>query len=581
MTVAVKKGLAAIRWENGKPEIVTEDTLLAEILRVCLYEPLGFKLFCRQFMGASFDRAFTEQHDDFVEHITDPSIPKLVCKARRGFGKTTIGNAFMGFNACFRLQPFTLFTSSEYDIAQSRVEIVKNTIFGDPYIREIFGFAPPRYMDGSKDIFGKGAYKVCDSETNEPFALFVAKGAGQAVNGLLEYVAGRQQRPSLIFNDDGESRKTINNESIRIDYRRWVTDVLLPCAAFGLPDPVTNRWIDAKRGDKVPHRAIFIDTPKHPDAHIEHIMSDNDWVSVCYPLCKEIKGDTGQAIGMMSLVPEVTDEQVTKLWNKFRNDDPPNEGGFYREHMCVAMSPSGNVVPETFEYYSESDIDLNAGTDLIRMIVVDPARTSGEDSAYTAMLGVAIDTKNARIYLRELINTRLQPEQMYHYLFDMSRRLNTQIICVELEGVNDFLRGPLENQAFMQGVDVQWIWLKTRYGEAGGEIDSASKHKAKIRRAGPMISYYRPQPKAPNGIIVHEHSLKGSGLERQLKAFPNIRGRWDAIDAFAHIQQAMDSVGVYFEYQEDSAPSEDGTQRTSAEDWDRWVRSGAWRTPGI
>ena len=579
MTVAIKKGVPAIRWINGKPQFVTEDSLLRDLLYSCLYEEYGLELFLTTFMPESFDQEFTEQRKDFCEKLTDPSIPKLVCKARRSFGKTTTGNGLMAYNACFRLQPFTLFTSSEYDIAQSRVEIVKNTLMGNPNFRETFGFSPPRYMDGSKDIFGKGSYKICDAETNEPFALFVAKGAGQAVNGLLEYVNGRQQRPSLIFNDDGESRKTINNESLRIDYRRWFTDVLMPCSAFGLPDPVTGRWINARRGDLVPHRTIVIDTPKHPDAHIEHLMADNDWVACEFPLCKEVRGDNGIVVGMRSLDPLVTDEQVTKLWNKFRNEDPPNEGGFYREHMCVAVSPSANVVPDVFQYYGESDIDLNSANDVVRMIVVDPARTSGEDSAYTAMLAVAVDTKNARIYLRELINTRLQPEQMYSYLFDMMRRLNTTIAAVELEGVNDFLRGPLENQAFMRGIDVQWIWLKTRYGEAGGEIDSASKHKAKIRRAGPMISYYRPQPNAPHGIIVHEHSLKDSGLERQLKAFPNIKGRWDAIDTFGHIQQAMDAAGIYFDFQPGESDAE--AAATNDSDWDAWVREGAWRTAGI
>ena len=52
-------------------------------------------------------------------------------------------------------------------------------------------------------------------------------------------------------------------------------------------------------------------------------------------------------------------------------------------------------------------------------------------------------------------------------------------------------------------------------------------------------------------------------------------------ERFARYSMIGLGKGVYFEYQEDSAPSEDGTQRTSAEDWDRWVRSGAWRTPGI
>ena len=118
-------------------------------------------------------------------------------------------------------------------------------------------------------------------------------------------------------------------------------------------------------------------------------------------------------------------------------------------------------------------------------------------------------------------------------MFDMRARLNAHVIAVEVTGLEEFIRQPLENEMLQRNSKdtARFVWLKAR----GGGVD---KDTGKLKRIGTLIPYYR------KGYIFHNKNVT-TKLEGQLLGFP--RGKLvDCADAEAYIIELLELEGRYF-----------------------------------
>ena len=557
---------------NGSPDDVA-------FLHECRDGEDGLELFAKFFLNTtrktkkgkkvegSFTKPFTKARKEFSRRLSDPSIPYNWAMAHRGMGKTTLLWAEMIRRLCFRLSPFVLYCSSEIHLAERRTEAIKKALISTPRIIQYFGKMNPVYMDGMREVFGTHAWKLADPITGLPYAIVVPKSDGTTVNGLVEFVNGRQTRPTYIVCDDMTDRLRVHDETYRSQHKSWFFGTLLPCVDNEeQPDPKTHRWPGLKRGEIPPWQVCVIDTYKHGDALIETLAQDADWIGGRYPLAEETEPGSGI---FRSMVENMTDAQVQSMFDRARRLGSEDE--FFREQVCRAGFSNDNTFPTTHQYYNDTQAGLNTNPLAVRFLVMDPARTRNSKSAYTAILAVAVDCVHAKVWLRRLSHERMSQEDMALRLWEMSRELETDIICVEDAGLNDHIRGPLERYFTSKGRYVEWMWLPTqrKFIEAEGE-----RRSIKEARASSALWLYRPmEPNHPKGHVWHDESLRNSPLEQQQKSYPDCK-RWDAMDTLGHVDYVMRELGLTFD--EQAMASKDQTDKNSYDEWDELLTRRSW-----
>lgn len=563
--------------QQGQMRVRTQNANWREILAECLYGRDGFPLFCKTFIDGhiegednkTFSGQWTEDRLEFASNLKDQTLARVFNIMYRGGGKSTMVRAALVYMVCFRLQRFVLYTSFEEKLASQATEMVKRWLTRSPIIKEVFGdFRPARKKQDGGDDFSTKAWYAVDPVTEEPFCLFSPRGEGQTINGQLDVVGGRAQRPTLIVNDDGQDRQTIDNEDIRAAHARWWDGVVQQCVDTSYePDPETGLWLGKSPNGHVPWRLWMFDSCKHADALIMHVAQNRQWHGKICPIATA-DGDGN----FKSRVPYLTDAQV-----KSRHDSMLDKSVFWREYMCQPTAPMEDGFPAIFKYYREGDLDIN-GSDMFRCVIMDPARTMTAKSAYTAMLPIAIDPVNAKIYLRGLVYQRLGTEDMENILFATAKRYNAGWIAVEDEGLADHIKTPLLNGRTKRGMNVGLMWLKTTRAATGMSGDFGKGPEAiKRRRATAGMALYRPfLPTHPDGHVFHEESLRGSVLEAQMRSFPS-PAHWDALDCLGHIPQVMAQRGLFFLQQEELAPGGESERTLHFREYRDRIRSGSWR----
>jgi hypothetical protein len=574
VAIAQNKNLPAVRFKRGGGfEIQTRDKELADFIRLSALHSDGAQLFIRGIMPSSFGGAWTEQRKDYLRRISNYSIPRSYTIARRGFGKTSLLIGEIIRVLCFRLKGFILFTSSEQGISEERTESIRSFLMTSPEIRDIFGHMRPQSVDGLKEVFGAKSWRLADPIDGYTFAAIVPKSENQSVNGLNIMINGKLERPDLILNDDGEDRKTLNNEEIRAAHRRWMTDVLFPCVdTDAQPDPVAHRWKQKSPVQRTPWNIRVIDTNKHPDAFLPRLDAsiDTTWDGKSYPIAEHLGDDIFQ-----SLSPEtVSDAQVTALLHDFRSTG--NEDGFWREYMCRSNPAGSTRFPEEFQYYRETEHRLNDRQDIDRFIIVDPALTENPKSAYSSILAVAVDRATGRVYLRRQATERMNPEDFDNELFGMSVMMNTQNIMIEGLGSNSRLQESLEQAARLRGVWCVFHSLSVHTGNVVEDV-GAGREAPKRKRAIFAARLYAPfEPSHPKGHVWHEESLRGTMLEGQMRQYPDCKF-WDALDCLGHIPQAMHLLGIFFDQAPQTIEIPEHLPARRRARMAAAIRAGVWR----
>ena len=446
-------------------------------------------------------------HGEIFKLIDGPE-RKVAIAAPRGWGKTSIvGLALMARYILYRHTGFICYINKSHDAASLQTENLRRELVTNRMIKHFFGDFRQRDVNKSEfdEVFSKKAWVAYDT-------LVWPRGAGQQVRGVLF----KNDRPGLIIIDDLEDPEKIENEEIRKGWRQWLyADVIKAVPRLH------KNW-----------KIVYIDTLKHEDSLLQHLMDSPDWASIRLEACDD---------SFKSSAPNfMSDEDVMKEWNEHVNAGQTDV--FFRELRNLPISTKDAAFQKNyFHYYNipndmgkgELDLDvvdpeLQNDKNIETVIILDPAKTVKIHSAESAIVGVGIDLAKSRFFVRDIVSEKMYPDEIYDQLFGMGIRLGAKVMGIEETSLNEFIKQPIKNEMFRRGSFFELIWLKPRGGEK------------KAMRVKELVPYYR------GGYIYHNKACATiAKLEQQLLMFPRSK-LWDIMDCLAYIIQMLELGERYF-----------------------------------
>lgn len=454
---------------------------------------LDTALFCKVFFPHVFYRGFSPIHMEIFRILDDPSIQKAVITAPRGIGKSSIVNmAYTAKRILYNDAHFIIPLSAGGSLAIEQAENLKSELETNRMVANIFpGFESGKMemlRDNSKEWITGSNIKI------------LPRGAGQQIRGRrhLHY------RPDVFVVDDLEEDEAVMNEDRRQKLSTWFHSAVVNTVDRGSDD-----W-----------RILVIGTILHEDSLLSNLMKDPDWYSVRLDICDD---------NYNSKWPEfMTTEQIKALADSYRQKDQLDI--FYREYrnIPIALEQQG-IRPEYIKYYDgeKTELELSNDKGIDTLIMFDPARTLDKGSAKTAIMGVAVEHRTDKWYIRDIINERLYPDQVYDAVFDMARRLNATVLAPEITGLHEYIMQPLRNEMIKRGCFYPIVELNPREG------------KASKKRSGQLVPRYR------QGLIYHNSNVCGS-LETHLYQWPR-PAMWDEIDCLSGVPFALEKGDKWFE----------------------------------
>lgn len=554
--------------DRNKP--VTSDPRTYEEILIRISGDTQF--FAEVFLHESFDEPFTHQTDEVYERLDDHTLPKASVCMWRGGGKSAGMKAKAVKGICLREFKYLMWVSKSHDSSAIETENIKTELLQNSRIRKFFGYFKSKVFEGIDVSFSKKAWYACDPHTGQPICFIQPKGAEQQVRGSNVRIFGRFQRPDFIVCDDLEDRNNIDNEEIRTNVRRWCMGDLFNCVNRKRPDPKTNRWKPSKSGKwRPPWRIFYIDTLKHEDSMMAHLLDSSEWNSVRLPQSIRKAGADG-AVRYYSEVPEIISHEQVRAEAKFAEEHGTMDE-YCREKMCLPISPEHACWNrEMFRYYSDREQLIQNDPNYHRMIVVDPAKTANQRSAFTAILAFAVNTQSGEIYIRDLINEKLSPQMILVRTMEMALATNSRIIAVEVTGLSDWIKHQYEDFSSKQGLGgaVSFHWLEGNTipkGDFGTGRDAPKRARASM-----ILPYYQ------QGVVYHENIIKESALEQQQLSYPR-PANWDALDCAGYIPKILRDFGIF----QTAKPVKASEQRQDfgyADDYSKLgqdIMSGDWR----
>lgn len=459
---------------------------------------------------------FSSLHDTIFNILDDDSIQLALIIAPRGFGKTsTVNLAFPAKKILFQEKKFIVPISCTATQATMQGENLKRELTTNRFITGLFG--PMK-----SDTFSKEMWVTSSGTAVMP------RGAGQQVRGILY----GDNRPDLIIVDDLEDAESVRSDEQRAKTKAWFFEDVL-------------NSINRSRKD---WKIIVIGTLLHEDSLLANLLEDPGWYHAHLAICDD---------NFKSNWPDfMSDQDLAKLVDSYRRMGLLDS--FYREYMGVPIAKeSAKFKQEMFKSYEETDADfVKERKGLENMVILDPAKTSKATSDDTAIVGVGIDVKTPRIYVRDIVKGNLHPEQQYTECFDMADRIGARVIGIEVTSLNEFITYPLRTEMIRQRRYYDIVELKAR----------ASKEE----RIQALVPFYRL------GFVYHNKNVCAP-LEAQLMSFPRSK-KDDIMDALAYVVEMLELGERYFIPSEDGKDAEDEYKDLKDDDYgDRMSDLGNWR----
>jgi len=497
--------LSALAPELPEELIAARDQLIADWY-------LDHKRFCSECLGDSFRKPFSILHHRIFDAINGANKRKLIL-APRGIGKTTICRSLAARGILFRKKRFIVYVSNTLTVAEMQTENLKHELLASETINKTFGdIRVSDRPDELDDTFSKKAW-VAFGET-----LVLPRGMEQQVRGL----NWRGHRPDLIILDDPENAKELQNEENRFKIREWFIADLM-------------QSVDGSANWEV----IYVDTLKHEDALPIHLMKSKNrvgeplWSFVKLEICND---------KLESYAPRYrSDEDIKELYDEFEKLGKLDS--FYREYRNIPLAPErASFKSEHFRYFDQATgrLWLKDGTEIPqdpndkiniaqyeKVLLLDPAKTVTPQSDFSAITVVAIDTQRHRLFVLEVFNDRVYPDQLYDKVFELVDRHKVRVVGMEVTSLNLWIVQPFKNEMVRR--NKTYIELV--------ELKAVKKKEERIRG---LIPYYR------QGFVYH-HPAVCQELESQLLMFP-VAPYDDVADSFAYIVAMMEEGGRYFEF---------------------------------
>jgi phage terminase large subunit-like protein len=286
----------------------------------------------------------------------------------------------------------------------------------------------------------------------------------------------------------------------------------------------------------------------HEDSLLANLLEDPGWYHAHLAICDD---------NFRSNWPDfMSDQDLAKLVDSYRRMGLLDS--FYREYMGVPIAKeSAKFKQEMFKSYEETDADfVKERKGLENMVILDPAKTTKVTSDDTSIVGIGIDVKTPRIYVRDIVKGNLHPEQQYTECFDMADRIGARVIGIEVTSLNEFITYPLRTEMIRQRRYYDIVELKAR----------ASKEE----RIQALVPFYRL------GFVYHNKNVCAP-LEAQLMSFPRSK-KDDIMDALAYVVEMLELGERYFIPTEDGKDVEDEYKDLKEDDYgDRMSDLGNWR----
>lgn len=461
------------------------------------------------FFPDRFTLPFAEEVHGKIFDLIDGPENKVAIAAPRGWGKTSIvALALMARYILYHITGFVCYINKSHDAASLQTENLRRELVTNRMIKHYFGSFKQRDANSAdfEEVFSKKAWVAYNT-------LIWPRGAGQQVRGVLF----KNDRPGLIVIDDLEDPEKVENDEIRKAWKRWLyADVVK-----AIPRLHRN-W-----------KIVYIDTLKHEDSLLQHLLDSPDWASVRLEACDD---------NFKSTAPKfMSDEDVEKEWQEHVNAGETDV--FFRELRNLPISTKDAAFrQEYFKYYNRpiemggskeedlklTDAEVQQNKNIETVVILDPAKTVKIHSAESAIVGIGIDLASARLYVRDIISEKMYPDEIYDALFGMGTRLGAKVLGIEETSLNEFIRQPIKNEMFRRGTFFELIWLKARGG---------MKKELRVKE---LVPYYR------GGYIYHNAScVNTKKLEAQLGMFPR-SALWDIMDCLAYIIEMLELGERYF-----------------------------------
>jgi len=468
------------------------DKEMEEILQECY---LDTKYFCKVFMPKTFWKPFSKGHDELFKILDDDSIQKAAIALPRGWGKTSIVNkAYPAKKIVFQDRHYIVPISSTSSSAKEFSENLKMELLYNEDLTDVFG--PIRSSNMGRDA---GPFSTQEWITSTDIKV-MPRGAGQQIRGRLY----KNHRPDLFLVDDIEDDEAVESDERREKLTDWFLSAVRNSIEVG-----DSRW-----------RIIVIGTILHEDSLLANLISPDkhqDWTKLRLELCDD---------NYHSNWPDhMSDKQVRLLADEYRNAGKLSI--FYREFRNIPIAKEDQGFKEEyFQYYKETEDELNQNPDVESLVLADPAKTMKVGSANTAIVGVSVNTRENKYYVRDVIEAKLHPDELYEKMFELADRINALVLAPEVTSLNEYITYPLRNAMIKSGKHYIIVEVKPREGKTGP------------KRSGGLVPLYR------TGLVYHNKMACGA-LEKYLMQWPR-PAKWDIIDAFAGMIFALDEGERYF-----------------------------------
>ena len=480
------------------------DKELEQIHSLC---SINTQVVAKTFFPERFSMPFAENVHGKIFDLIDGSDNKVVIAAPRGWGKTSIvALALMARYILYRHTGFICYINKSFDAASLQTENLRRELVTNRMIRSFFGSVKPKAVDTEfEEVFSKKAWVAYNT-------LVWPRGAEQQVRGVLY----KNDRPGLFVIDDLEDKKKVMNDELRVSLKNWFfSDVL-----EAVPQLHRN-W-----------KIVYIDTLKHEDSLLQHLLSSPDWASVRLEACND---------NLESSAPDFVSNEIIQLkWQEAVNAGETDT--FFQELRNLPISSKDSAFNKSyFHYYNvpndigyregdvkKTDADIQSDRNIETVVLLDPAKTVKIHSAESAIIGVGIDLASAKLYVRDAISEKMYPDEIYDALSGMGTRLGAKVLGIEETSLNEFIKQPIKNEMFRRGSFFELIWLKARGG------------MKKEHRVKELVPYYR------GGYLYHNASCATTKrLEQQLLMFPR-SALWDLMDCLAYIIEMLELGERYF-----------------------------------
>lgn len=476
-----------------------------EELKELLLKPMvSTEAMAQMFFPHHVYRPFCGLHKTVFDILDDESIRSCALALPRGFGKTTLaGTVFAARKALFRDCHYIIYISSTFTKARNDLKTLAVELQTNELLLKVFG-----NLKGMMWAEGSGEIELASDVKIE------AKGAGSQIRGI-KY---KHYRPDLIIIDDLEDVEAVQSEERREKLSEWV-----------FADVMNSINLDKTR-------VVMLGTILHQDSLLANILKEKEeYLKNVDPFeDAQIKSAALREL-FHTIRLEACDDNLKSNWPEYMSDATIQakykiyqQRGlldvFFREMRNLPMSPDGAIFEiQNFQTYKEGDINFSG---METVVIYDPAKSINPTSDYTAIVGVSIDTVKNKIYVRDVSNKKLMPNDQYAECLDMADRLKTCNVGYEITSLNEFISYPFQAYAKTRGRYYNLVPLKAR-----------GKKEDRIRALSP---FYKMRS------IYHNDNIAVRGpLEAQLMSFPRSKND-DVMDAFAYCIEMFDLGERFF-----------------------------------